>query len=349
MAATALGVTAASSVQISFFMHEECCRSHAAARVTTCGRRACERHARAGFRSRLPRVNRGAVSVARGARGVRVGPTATTTTGTRTHPRPPRIAPIACPAASDARRSSRVLAAHGAERSDLVIRVTTTGDRETSELRLLVERSNGEIGLDRTYPLGPSDCESAAELLALGVDRFLSSFPEWAGPPPPPPPPAPPPTRWLDVTVISAINSIWNPLGVDGQAGALVDLGARRHRFGGSAIVRASVPQAAGNGRFQQTAFLAGATYRHRAGPWAIRAEARAGALLVSGIHARTARLAAVVGRRGVRWARIRLGNAGIEPPRRACAIATIARDGLVEEDIPLLRWFCSGLRATTK
>src|SRR5262249_57926430 len=72
--------------------------------------------------------------------------------------------------------------------------------------------------------------------------------------------------------------------GVEGQAGAIVDLGASSDRFGGSALVRATVPQHAGGGRFQQTAFLVGALWRHRSVAWETRAELRGGALLVSGI-----------------------------------------------------------------
>ncbi len=58
------------------------------------------------------------------------------------------------------------------------------------------------------------------------------------------------------------------PFGVDVHASGLLDIGAERHRVGGTLLVRASVPQAAGSGSFQQAALLAGAACRHRAGPW---------------------------------------------------------------------------------
>jgi hypothetical protein len=218
--------------------------------------------------------------------------------------------------------------------------VTAAAAGQTQQLRLVVERANGDVGLDRAYELGPSDCASAADLVALGVDRFLSSFPEWAGPPPAPPPPPPPPVRWLDVTLVSAINSIWTPFGVDGQAGAVVDLGAARHRLGGSAIVRASIPQVAGDGRFQQTAVLFGISYRHRAGPWAVRAEARGGALLVSGFGFAENSSdwlpwweGALYAGHAVGW-----GAIGVELAATGLRDHAVTRDGLVEEDIPVFR-----------
>jgi hypothetical protein len=203
--------------------------------------------------------------------------------------------------------------------------------------------SSGDAGLDRTYSLGPSDCASAAELLALSVDRFLTSFPDWAGPapaPPPPPPPPPPPARWLELGLVAAASSIWLPFGVDVHAGGLLDLGADRHRVGGSLLVRASVPQAAGSGSFQQTALLAGLTYRRRAGPWRVRGELRAGALLVSGIGLAENDRAwlpwwegVVFGGRALGW-----GTVGIELAASGLRHKAVTRDGLVSEEIPLFR-----------
>jgi len=229
-----------------------------------------------------------------------------------------------------------VLQGHNAAYSDLVIRV----DGGATELRLRIAHASGEVGLDRAFTLAAGDCASAPQLLALSVDRFLTAFPEWAGPPPPPPPPAPPPTRWLDVTLRGAVSSIWVPLGVDAHAGGLVDLGGDTHRFGIAALVRASVPQAAGSGRFQQTAFLAGATYRYRAGAWRFGGELRAGALVVSGIgYALNASdwlpwwEGAVFAGRPFRW-----GAIGVEVAASGLRDKAVTRDGLVEEDIPALR-----------
>jgi hypothetical protein len=253
------------------------------------------------------------------------------------------VAPMTCPSSADAEaRLAAVLASHRAENSDLIVRVAAiAGDGDARELQLSVIRSRtGDVGLDRRYTIGPSDCASAAELLALGVDRFLSSFPEWAGPAPAPPPPPPPPSRWLDVGVVSALNSIWVPLGVDGQVGALADFGGTGHRLGGSLAIRASIPQAAGSGRFQQTALLGGAAWRRGFGSYELRVEARVGALLVSGIgYAENASdwlpwwEGAVFGGSTLRWATI-----GVEIAASALHHTAVTRDGLVSEDIPRIR-----------
>ena len=259
-------------------------------------------------------------------------------------PPPARIEIVAveCPLAGAEARLRAVLAAHRAEHADLVIRVdaaaTATGDGH--EVHLVVVRGTGAVGLDRRYALGAADCASAGELVALGVDRFLSAFPEWAEPPRPVAPP-PPPTRWRDVHLATAINSMWVPLGIDGQVGAIVDWGGDRDRLGGTIVARASVPQAAGTGHFQQTALLAGVAWRRHAGDWSLRAEARGGALLVSGIgFTRNDRdwlpwwEGAVFAGRAMAW-----GAVGVEVAATGLRHRAVTGDGLIAEDIPLFRF----------
>jgi len=263
-------------------------------------------------------------------------------------PRPPPAAPsrpdarveVATSTCGEAHetmvRIAAVLQAHDAAHGDLIVRVA--GDAGTT-LRLTVAHASGEVGLDRSFTLGPSDCASAPELLALSVDRFLSAFPEWAGPAPIVAA-APEPARWIDVTVRGAVSSIWVPLGVDGQLGGAIDVGGATHGLGGAVLVRASVPQAAGDGRFQQTAFLVGGAYRYRSGPWRLRGEARAGALLVrgSGFDVNDHDWlpwweGAVFAGRAVGW-----GAVGVEVAASGLRDKAVTRDGLVSEDIPLFR-----------
>ena len=163
-----------------------------------------------------------------------------------------------------------VLVDHDAVHADLIVEVNA----RPGELQLVVLRTGGDVGLDRRYPIGPADCDSAAELLALGVDRFLSSFPEWAGParPAETPPPPPPPPRSTGVSLTAATHALLGPLGADLQLGALVT----RRRLGGAAMVRATLPQSAGAGRFQQTSFLGGVAWRQPLGGWELRAELNA-------------------------------------------------------------------------
>jgi hypothetical protein len=235
-------------------------------------------------------------------------------------------------------RIAQVFIDHHADRSGLVAHIVETGV-EPASVTLQVVRGSGDVGLDRSYTFSPTDCASAPQLLALSVDRWLTSFPEWAEPPPAP-------TRWNEVVVTTAVNSMWLPIGVDGELGALVDRGPRNDRFGATVLVRASIPQTFGSGRFQQTAFLAGASWRHRMGPWASRVELRGGALLVSGIGlADNSRdwlawweLAGFFGR-DMSW-----GVVGLEIAATALRDHAVTSDGLVSEDIPLLRVGVGGM-----
>jgi hypothetical protein len=258
------------------------------------------------------------------------------------------IAAGECPAAATAEAQIRaVLATHRADYADLVIRVDAApaATPPAQDLKLAIVRSTGELGVERSYTLGPADCASAAELVALAVDRFLTSFPEWAGPAPPPPPPPPPATRWTEVALAPAINSMWIPIGLDGQLGGIVDHGGARDRFGGSVVVRAGIPQSAGNGRFQQTMLLAGIAWRHRDGPWRLRVEARAGAVRITGFGFTENNFdwlpwweGAVFGGRALSW-----GTLGVELSATALRHKAVTGDGLVSEDVPLLRIGLSG------
>lgn len=241
-----------------------------------------------------------------------------------------------------------MLATHRATFADLVIRVDATtmpASTDAIELRVLVRRASGsEAGLDRSYTLAPSDCASATELVALGIDRFLDAFPDWAAAPLPRPP-EPMPARWFELSLLGAANAMFDPIGVDAHVGGALDIGDRRHRVGGTLHARASVPQAAGSGSFQQTSMLVGATYRLRSDGWRLRAEVRAGALVVTGVGLDTNRSdwlpwweGAVFAGRDFAW-----GALGVEVAASALQHRAVTSDGLVEEDIPLLRLGVAG------
>lgn len=253
-----------------------------------------------------------------------------------------RVAAASCPARQAAEaRLARVLADHRAEQSDLFVEVSASPRHDGgSDLHLRVVRENGDVGLDRRYVLAPGDCDSAADLLALSVDRFLSSFPEWAGPAPTVGSIAPPSPRWIELLATSTMSGIVRPLGAEGQIGLLADLGGAGHRFGASALVRASLPQSAGTGQFQQTALLAGAVWRRRWSPWEVRAELRGGAIRVtgSGFDQNDSDWlywweGATFAGRGFSW-----GSLGLEIAASPLRHRAVTRDHLVSEDIPLLR-----------
>lgn len=105
-------------------------------------------------------------------------------------------------------------------------------------------------------------------------------------------------------------------------------------------LVRATVPQSAGSGRFQQTTLLGAIRYRHRAGRWQLHVGARAGALVVSGLGFAENRSdvlpwweGSVAAGRALSWGTIGLELAGTGLRHRA-----VTGDGLVAEDIPFLR-----------
>jgi hypothetical protein len=245
--------------------------------------------------------------------------------------------------AGDAVRTAvrRVLREHHAERSGLVVDVAVTPGDETADVALRVLRPRGDVGLDRHYALSPADCASAPDLIALAVDRWLTAFPEWAEPPPS----SPPPSRRTDVLATAAVSGMAPPLGVEGQLGALVDRGGDGHRFGLSGLVRTGLPQDAGDGQFRQIALLAGATWRRAVGAWELRAELRGGALRVSGIGFFENDASwlpwwevALFGGRAVSFGAIGLEVAGTAQRGHA-----VTRDGLVSQDIPLVRLGFSG------
>jgi hypothetical protein len=238
---------------------------------------------------------------------------------------------------------THVLAEHRADRSGLVVEIgaVPSGDAG-ADVVLRVVRPNGDVGLDRHYTLAVNDCASSPQLLALAVDRWLTSFPEWAEPPEPPPPQV---ARWLEVAASSTASAIAPPFGVEGELGGFVDFGGDRDRLGGSAWVRSGVPQHAGEGRFREIALLAGATWRHRVTRWETRLELRGGALRVNGIgfleNAASWlpwwEVSAFAGRR---WSH---GAVGLALAITAIRDHAVTRDGLVSEDIPLVRFGISG------
>jgi hypothetical protein len=235
----------------------------------------------------------------------------------------------------------RVLREHHAEQSELVFEVAVTPGDATADVALRVLRPRGDVGLDRRYALSPADCASAADLIALAVDRWLSAFPEWAEPPAP----TPPQQRWTDVLATVAVSAMAPPLGVEGQVGGLVDRGGDGHRFGLSGLVRTGLPQDAGDGQFRQIALLAGATWRRPIGGWELRAELRAGALRVSGIGFLENDASWLPRWEGALFAgrALSFGAFGLEIAATAQRARAVTRDGLVSEDIPLVRLGLSG------
>lgn len=242
-------------------------------------------------------------------------------------------------------RVRRVLVEHHAEGSGLVVDVVAAPAVVGTDVELRIARPTGEVGLDRHYAFAAADCPSAPELIALGVDRWLSAFPAWADPPPPAPPPPATPTRWFELSLGGAANSIWMPAGVDAHVTALVDWGARTDRVGATVLVRGSVPEQAGSGRFQQTSALMGLAWHHRAGAWDTRLELRGGATLVSGFGFSENHHAwlpwwegAVFGGRAVGR-----GTIGLEIAATALRDHAVTQDRSVSEDLPYLRIGISG------
>ena len=248
------------------------------------------------------------------------------------------VAASTCASPETHARIARVLAEHHAELAGLVVDITTTPrDDGGAAIALRVVRPSGEVGLDRTYTLAANECASAPELLALGVDRWLTAFPEWAVPPPPEPAA---PERWLDVLARGTVAGIAPPLGVEGALGAIGDYGGVVDRVGGSVLVRSGPAQAAGSGRFREIALLAGAEWRHRWPQWDLGVELRGGVLRVSGLGF------AINDASWIKWWEAaasfgrRFGRATVALEVAATTLRdhAVTRDGLVSQNIPLVR-----------
>ncbi len=236
----------------------------------------------------------------------------------------------------------RVLADHHADRSGLVVEVSAQPSGEGAEVALRVAGATGDVGLERRYTLAASDCASAAQLLALAVDRWLTSFPEWAEPPAPR---AGAPERWLAAAGTTTVSAMTPPVGVEGALGGLIDFGGAADRFGATALVRTGIPQHAGEGRFREIALLGGAAWRHRFARIDGRIELRGGALRINGLgyledHASWIPWAEVAAVAAWRWS---WGSIGAELAVTALRDHAVTRDGLVSQDIPLARLGLSG------
>lgn len=232
---------------------------------------------------------------------------------------------------------ARVLADHHANLAGLVVEIGATPTDAGADVSLRVVRVGGDVGLDRSYALGTADCASAAPLLALAVDRWLTAFPEWAEPPPPP---MPKPARWYAAALEGALGASTPPLGAEGEAGAFGDYGGERDRFGVSAIARTGWPHSAGGGRIREITALAGAVWRHRFDAWELRGELRGGVLRVNGLgfsSDRSAYLAwweiAAFGGRRFSW-----GSLGVELAASANRDHAVTQEGLVSQSIPFVR-----------
>lgn len=164
--------------------------------------------------------------------------------------------------------------------STLQITVTATAGQAGTVASLTVVRGDGKIGLARQYSFATADCDSVAQLLAVTVERFLTAFPAWAGPP-----------RVIEVD--NTISARWELIaaasvegrvrGASGELETLLDFGSGAHRFGVTALWRVASPQDLGSNRFTYMTGAAGLLWRHQ-GAWHLRAELRLGGTRVRGL-----------------------------------------------------------------
>lgn len=202
---------------------------------------------------------------------------------TRRSDRASRVETIgqACPTARDAQAAVHpVLARHGAQNSGLVVSVATeVVDDLTRRLQLRVLRADGDIGLDRSYELPRGDCSSAAQLVAVTVDRFLASFPRWldsaSG--------GDQPLRSTELEMRGGPTGFATPASYGGVVGLRASRGVTVHRLGVGLVVSGTLPIRVGAGRFFTAAALGELFWAGRWSRLELSLGLRGGVMTVSG------------------------------------------------------------------
>jgi hypothetical protein len=205
-----------------------------------------------------------------------------------------------CIDAADVRaRLAAVVATRVGDPSEVAVHVdsSATGRHETT-VTLRVATRVGRVVLDRKFVLAPSDCASAAELLTLVLDRFLTRLPvdQWnehplrpAGMPPivvrdPAQSPRSRAGSGLEVALVSAVGIAGRVDGVDVELGLRFDVGHPCWRFGGGALVRQGQEAEFGGAEVATRFALATSGVRYAGRGWQGAVELRGGAVQLIGI-----------------------------------------------------------------
>lgn len=149
------------------------------------------------------------------------------------------------------------------------------------ELQLRLLRPDGVVGLERSYAFPDGDCGSAADLVAAAVDRFLSTFPQWAEPEPPAPAV---PEAWIEGTARGGLHALVAPLGAGAEMSFDLSYGRATNRIGGGVVALGSLPMRVGTGRFALSGLLAEASWTSQWSDVEVRAGLRGGGVLVWGM-----------------------------------------------------------------
>ncbi|MBN2530018.1 MAG: hypothetical protein JXR76_26750 [Deltaproteobacteria bacterium] len=180
-----------------------------------------------------------------------------------------------------------------------------------------IMKSSGEISLDRQFSLESADCNSAADLLSLVLEQFLTDFSveQWRA------------EHESDALMPQKVASTealeekptekivekvvtreivkevvvekdtatlagfvfvgadfrWITPGVDFELGVAFDTGTSAHRLIAGSIYRATMPKTLGSGRYMENLFLLCVGWQYRAARIVVRSEVRVGAELISG------------------------------------------------------------------
>jgi hypothetical protein len=190
-----------------------------------------------------------------------------------------------------AARLEMVLREHSRSREvDLMLTVDDRQDGDHTQIDLRGITGDGDLLLDRRFALSASDCQSATELLATIVDRFVQELPleKWTlGSPPEPMPPPPPQTPvagrsvWVNGRLAASLGLL--PVGAAFEGTVVSDVGNRTHALGVEVSVIGSYPASLGHGKFYTILVTGGAGWRYSPTPWLARVGVRAGSLMAAG------------------------------------------------------------------
>jgi hypothetical protein len=163
-------------------------------------------------------------------------------------------------------RLGRVVSDHAGSREvDFLISIQEQKAGENTGVDLKGITGEGDVVLDRQFVLSSSDCQSATELLATVVERFIQELPleRWTLEPGPatleqPKPSAVVEGRPIWVTGRLGVYSAFAPVGVAFEGGLIADIGGRTHALSLEMEVLGSYPSSMGHGKVYTVTVVGG-------------------------------------------------------------------------------------------
>jgi hypothetical protein len=161
--------------------------------------------------------------------------------------------------------------------------IVVTGSRVVasvrSEIAMRVLNRRGHEVLDRHFVLKPAECASSTSLLDTVLENFLTRLVEIEVHPPHIERPEPTGASVLRIDLGAQVLGAFFPTNGEAELRLMGGLGSMGHGVSLTTLLRMTLPQSLGTGRFYEGAVLAGIGWQYRASGFLVRLEVRAGAL----------------------------------------------------------------------